>query len=382
MSFLKELSRKNPKFAPVVSTLVCVGIGWERAKSFAEAQQTNPPANGESKTESEKSEAKEQGLATKKLDLPLPSPTAEASAIIETSKPPPEGKKNKNSRLIQMVPLEQRAIQKFESIKTKQEACAILEGKVLTYYDAASLIVGCVQRPIEDPDLLNDLVYKQRKAVAEVPAHVYRIIPFGEPWAAQQNQAMTGSKVCRELNGQYVTSTGTDYFFIEACKKRPFSSYVELQSHNRRNAPVLTVSPEQLEKLGEGKPTDGSYEKEVGALYKIVGDSALSTLGSADGRSKPVRSAADIEALPMISGKEKIDGKKLCAQFNHKVISFYSQLFFITNCQKRPLKELPISIQQRFSERGASIIDMTSAQLDSIPTGKELSEDEALALIK
>jgi hypothetical protein len=84
----------------------------------------------------------------------------------------------------------------------------------------------------------------------------------------------------------------------------------------------------------------------------------------------------------MISGKEKIDGKKLCAQFNHKVISFYSQLFFITNCQKRPLKELPISIQQRFSERGASIIDMTSAQLDSIPTGKELSEDEALALIK
>lgn len=163
MSFLKELSRKNPKFAPVVSTLVCVGIGWERAKSFAEAQQANPPANGESKTESESAKAKEQGVPTEKLDLPLPTATAAASVITETSKTAPEDKKIKSSRLIQMVPLEQRAIQKFESIKTKQEACAILEGKVLTYYDAASLIVGCVQRPIEDPDLLNDLVYKQKK---------------------------------------------------------------------------------------------------------------------------------------------------------------------------------------------------------------------------
>lgn len=382
MSFLKELSRKNPKFAPIVSTLVCVGIGWERVRSFAEAQQTNPPANGESKTESEKGETNAQGVPSDKLDLPLPAATAAAPMFIETDKTSVDDKKSKNARLMQRVPLEQRAIQKFESIKTKQEACALLEGKVLSYYDAASLIVKCVQRPIEDPDLLNILVYKQKKAVTEVPAHIYRLIPFGEPWAAPQNQAMTGSKVCRELNGQYVTSTGTDYFFIEACKKRPFSSYVELQAHNRRNAPVLSVSPEQLEKLGEGKTTDGNYEKEVGALYKMVGDSALSTLGSADGRSKPVRSAEDIEALPLISGKEKIDGKKLCIQFSNKVVSFYSQLFFISNCKKRPLKELPISIQLRFSERGASIIDVTSAQLDSIPTGKELTEDEALTLIK
>lgn len=387
MSFLKELSQKNPKFAPFVGTLLCLGLGWERAHSFAQAQQKEAPPPAKD-TKAEATPAAKAGNTTEKkgekIDLPLPQ--APALAKPETNSEAAKAtdqKTKKRSELLQKVPLELRAVQKFDAVKTKQEACMLLEGKVVTYYDTASFVSGCVQRPIEDVDLLNELVYKQRKTVAEVPAHVYRLIPFGEPWVGKQQQNFTTSKVCRELNGRYVTSTGTDYFVIENCKKRAFSSYVELQAHNKRNAPVLTVSPEQLDKLDEGKTIEGSYDREVGALYRIVGDSALSPLGSADGKAKPVRSAEDLEALPESSGKTtKVDGKKLCKQFNNKVVSFYSQLFYITNCQKRPLKELPIAIQQRFSEQGVNITDMTSAQVDSIPSGKELTEDEALSLIK
>jgi len=387
VSFLKELSEKNPKFAPFVGTLLCLGLGWERAHSFAQAQQKEAPPPAKD-TKAEATPAAKAGNTTEKkgekIDLPLPQ--APALAKPETNSEAAKAtdqKTKKRSELLQKVPLELRAVQKFDAVKTKQEACMLLEGKVVTYYDTASFVSGCVQRPIEDVDLLNELVYKQRKTVAEVPAHVYRLIPFGEPWVGKQQQNFTTSKVCRELNGRYVTSTGTDYFVIENCKKRAFSSYVELQAHNKRNAPVLTVSPEQLDKLDEGKTIEGSYDREVGALYRIVGDSALSPLGSADGKAKPVRSAEDLEALPESSGKTtKVDGKKLCKQFNNKVVSFYSQLFYITNCQKRPLKELPIAIQQRFSEQGVNITDMTSAQVDSIPSGKELTEDEALSLIK
>lgn len=387
MSFLKELSEKNPKFAPFVGTLLCLGLGWERAHSFAQAQQKEAPPPAKD-TKAEATPAAKAGNTTEKkgekIDLPLPQ--APALAKPETNSEAAKAtdqKTKKRSELLQKVPLELRAVQKFDAVKTKQEACMLLEGKVVTYYDTASFVSGCVQRPIEDVDLLNELVYKQRKTVAEVPAHVYRLIPFGEPWVGKQQQNFTTSKVCRELNGRYVTSTGTDYFVIENCKKRAFSSYVELQAHNKRNAPVLTVSPEQLDKLDEGKTIEGSYDREVGALYRIVGDSALSPLGSADGKAKPVRSAEDLDALPESSGKTtKVDGKKLCKQFNNKVVSFYSQLFYITNCQKRPLKELPIAIQQRFSEQGVNITDMTSAQVDSIPSGKELTEDEALSLIK
>jgi hypothetical protein len=385
VSFLKDLSRNNPKFAPFVGTLLCLGIGWERAHSFAQAQQKDvapPPADNKAETTAAKPKI-ENNSAEKskdKIDLPLPqAPREDKPGAGQVT----DQKAQKRTELLQKVPLELRAVQKFDAIKTKQEACALLEGKVLTYYATASFVVGCVQRPIEDADLLNELVYKQRKTVSEVPAHIYRMIPFGEPWVGKNQQTITTSKVCRELNGSYVTSTGTDYFIIENCKKRAFSSYVELQAHNKGNAPVLTVSPEQLDKLDDGKAIEGSYDREVGALYRIIGDSALSPLGSADGRAKPVRSAEELEALPESSGKgSKVDGKKLCKQFNNKVISFYSQLFYITNCQKRPLKELPIAIQQRFSEQGMTIIDMTSAQIEAIPTGKELSEDEALVIIK
>jgi len=380
VSFLKELSRRNPNFAPIVSTLVCVGIGWERAKSFAEAQQA-PVPNAENKPQVESNQQKAPSIG-ERIDLPLPpkeiKPREEISKDKELTK---ETNKRSKAEILQTIPLELRAAQKFQNIKTKAQACQLLEGKILTYYDTASLVVSCVQHPVEDAELLNELVYKQRKPVAEVPAHVYRLMPFGEPLMPNQNLSLTTSKVCRELNGQYVTSTGTDYYYIEACKKRSFSTYVELQAHNRRNAPVRTVSPEQLEKLSGGRPIDGSYDREVGALYRIVGDSSLSTLGSADGRAKPVRSAEELDALPQNSNKN-LDLKKLCSQYNNKVVSFYSQLFFITNCQKRPVKELPIAIQQRFAERGASITDLSSGQLNAIPTGKELSEDEAASLIK
>lgn len=371
MSALKELVKRQPKLAPALSTLICIAIFAERAKSFAQTQEPKldiiPPAPQDTSAEDPQSSTP---AAESKIDLPLPP------AKTDAKRDKPAGKK---TDLLEKIPLEMRAVQKFEGIKTKQEACRILEGKVVTYYDSAALVSGCVQRPVEDPELLNELVFKKKRPVAEIPAHVYRLIPFGDAYAGTEGSAKSSSSSCRDLNGKYVTTTGTDYFFIEACRKRPFSSYVELQAHNRRNNPVLIVAPDQIEKIPLGKPLEGSYDREVNALYKIVGDSALTTLGSKT--TKPVTSTEELEALPDKTAK-KLDGKNLCKQLNNTVVSFYSQLFFITNCQKRPIRELPISVQQRFSDRGKSVLDVSSNQLESIPTGKEMSADEAAEVIK
>lgn len=381
MSALKELVKRQPKIAPIISTLVCIGIFWERAHSFASTQQKGidalpespfgpTPATAQETTADGGAPAAAAAKSVEKLDLPMPPPPA---AVKQKSK--------LKTDLLQTIPLEQRAVQKFENVKTKQQACAALEGKILTYYDSVAVVLNCQQRPVEDPDLLNELVMKQKKSVSEVPAHVYRLIPFGEPWSANQNQSLTQSKVCRELNGKYVTSTGNDYYFIEACKKRAFSNYVELQAHNKRSAPVLTVPPDQIDKIPNGQALEGNYDREVEALYKIIGDSTLSPLSTKNDRKKPVSSAEELEELPLMKGKST-DVKTICKELNQKVVSFYSQLFFITQCQKRPVKELPIEVQQRFAERGASIIDVSSRQLDLIPTGKEMNEEEALDLIK
>jgi len=71
VSFLKELAQKNQKVAPIISTVVCVAIGWERAQSYAQSQNnaadrgtTNPsPAETAGR-------ADEKGGGAAALDLP------------------------------------------------------------------------------------------------------------------------------------------------------------------------------------------------------------------------------------------------------------------------------------------------------------------------
>lgn len=379
MSFLKELARKNQKVAPVVSTLVCVAITWERANSFAQSQNTSSDKDTVT-SEQPKAPKADAVLNNAPGALDLPPLTAERVIVDKVKNEKAKPAKAQTAQTTQqsemMIPLEHRQIKKFDSVKTKKEACSRLEGRVLTYYDTSTFVKNCVQHPIEDANLLNEMVYKKRIPVVEVPAHVYRLIPFGKAWS-RGSSGLTGSKVCRELNGQYVTSTGSDYFFIQGCKKRPFASYSELQAHNSKNLPVRLVSPEELEQLDEGKTIEGSYDREVEALYRIVGDSSMRP--KVDGRNKFIGSAEELEAIPE---QTRTDKKSLCRQFNKKIISFYSQLYYISDCKKRPLNAIPVMVQKKLTESGTQVIDLNSDQIEVIPLGKEMNEDEVLALLK
>lgn len=379
MSFLRELAQKNQKVAPVVSTLVCIAIGWERAKSFAQSQNTSDSAG----TAADGSKGTEEGGVSNTakpaaLDLPplVDQPESTEKEKVQKQKPAKTKVVQAGQTPDMMIPLEHRQIKKFDSVKTKKEACSRLEGRVLSYYDTSTFVRNCVQHPIEDANLLNEMVYKKRIPVVEVPAHVYRLIPFGDPWSSDSS-SVSGSKVCRELNGQYVTSTGSDYFFIQGCKKRPFASYSELQAHNSKNQPVRLVAPEQLDRLDEGKKIEGSYDREVEALYRIVGDSSLRP--KVDGRNKFIGSTEELEAIPE---RATADKKSLCRQYNKKIISFYSQLYYISDCKKRPLNVLPVNVQKKLAESGTQITDLNSDQINTIPLGKEVSEDEALTLLQ
>jgi hypothetical protein len=379
VSFLKELARKNQKVAPVISTLVCVAITWERAQSFAQSQKNSPDTNSpNTELANEVDSRGEQNGTPAALDLP--SLKAENEAPTRAKRKQKSSAKSERVQTTQqsemMIPLEHRQIKKFDSVKTKKEACRRLEGQVLSYYDTSTYVLNCIQRPIEDPNLLNEMVYKKRIPVVEVPAHVYRLIPFGEAWSGDSS-GLSGSKVCRDLNEQYVTSTGSDYYYIQGCKKRPFASYSELQAHNNKNAPVRLVSPDELERLDEGKKIEGSYNREVEALYRIVGDSSLRP--KVDGRNKFIGSTEELEAIP---GAQRADKKFLCRKFNKKIISFYSQLYYIIDCTKRPIASLPVTFQKKLAESGKQVTDLDSAQIDAIPLGKDIGDDEALELLK
>lgn len=356
---LKETVYK--RFANVVSTAAVVLVCAERANSFAQSQQ-NPPQGTQPIVEGEE-----------RLDLSVTGSTDAQNTAAE------EGPKDSR------VPLSQQYLAKFENIKTKAEACALLEGKIVTYYDVASLVRGCRQQTVDDAELLNELVHLRKKQVVEVPARIYRLIPFGRVLSKQDldgekhTTRALSKQECLNLEGDYVTVSGMTYFYIENCKRRAFESYYDLQEHNQGKTAIKTLSPEKLYRIAEGPDMKVKSANQDAILMKMDGDVKWSRLAQANrGVSQGMDSP---ESLQEIQKVRKVDRAEVCRKFNGKVISFYSQIFLLEDCKRRPLTEFTLRLQQTTQARGG-VIDITPEEFKAIPAGKAISAEDALKLLR
>lgn len=284
-------------------------------------------------------------------------------------------------------PLEEARLKQFDRIKTKDQACKEFEGKIVTYYDQTNLIERCRQRPIEDPEFLNEMVHGRGKKVVEVPARVYRLIPFGQPYGREDRFARgagggrkPSQQECNYLNRKYVTVSGMTYYFVEGCKKRPFADYYELQAHSAGKAPIVTITPEMLARLPEGVPMKAKANEEAKILYEIDGDVVWSRLARKEGEKLPSDTPDSLSRIKKKSA-EKVDKSALCSKYNRKVVSFYSQIFFIEGCKKRPIAEMSIALQQRIDDSGG-VSDLTPEQMLAIPEGKQIAEKDVLKAMR
>ena len=348
---LKETVYK--RFANVISTAAVVLICAERANSFAQSQGTI--VEGEERIDF--SSGRDAG---------------------------PDAVPAENAPRESRVPLSERFLEKFEKIKTKAEACELLEGKIVTYYDVASLVRSCKQQTIQDAELLNELVHLKNKIVVEVPARIYRLIPFGRPLSKYDldgggsNNKLTKAE-CQDIEGRYATVSGMTYYFIESCKRRAFESYYDLQEHNKGKTTIITLAPETL------------YRIQAGPGMKVKSDNQESLLMKMDGGVKWSRLArgnrgADLtndtpETLKEILKTQKVDRADVCRKFNGKVISFYSQIYYLEDCRRRVIQGFSIQLQQRVQARGG-VIDITPEEFKAIPAGKDVSEDDVLQRIR
>lgn len=283
-------------------------------------------------------------------------------------------------------PLGETEQRKNSGFKTKEEACKQFEGELVTYYDQASLIENCKQRNIESVEILNALTKLPGKRINEVPASVYRLIPFGSPFTQKDFDELTKKKAavgspCANLPSSYLTATSVTYYFIENCKKRPFKDYFSLESHNKNKKPVATVSDEVLDRIPTGEEiaiTKGEYS----VLYKIDGDSNWSKLYRARNQIESQPDSAESLAKAE-EDAQSVDKASLCKTLNHKVVSYYTQVFFVEDCKIRPIKDFATSIifQQKVDEAGG-VLDVSPYQKQVLVEGKEISVSEALKKLR
>lgn len=356
---LKETVYK--RFANVLGTAAVVLVCAERANSFAQSQKAPPP------TPAPIVEGEER------IDLTSTGNGDEGGA-------PADGGPTESR-----IPLSEQFLAKFETIKTKAEACALLEGKIVTYYDVASLVRGCKQQTIEDAELLNELVHLKRKRVVEVPARIYRLIPFGRPLSKHDLDGGGGTsktltkQECEDVEGRYVTVSGMTYYYIEGCKRRAFESYYDLQEHNKGKTTIMTLTPETLYRITTGPDMKVKSANQDAILMKMDGDVKWSRLARSN---RGVESGNDTpESLQEIQKVRKVDRAEVCRKFNGKIVSFYSQVYFLEDCKRRPLAEFSLRLQQSAQARGG-IIDITPEEFKAIPAGKAITEEDALKLLR
>jgi hypothetical protein len=279
--------------------------------------------------------------------------------------------------------------QKFKSITTKAQACKAFEGMIVTYYDITSLISNCKQRQIEDPHILTTLLAQRNLKIEELPASIYRLIPFGDPYTREDllTKRSTGSKTvtpeeCNYFEKKLVSASGLTYYYVENCKLRAFEDYYALQEFNTKKDTLISVSPDQLSRFSLGKPMDVSSKREEALLMKMNGDVGWSRLNK--GSDVTNLKSDNPESLWKIEKNisKSVSKSDVCKTKEGTVVSFYSRVYLISNCTKRLVSNFNINIQKIIEEKIGSIEDLTNKEYQSLPEGKNINTQDLLSNLK
>lgn len=261
--------------------------------------------------------------------------------------------------------------EKSDGVQKLSEMCELYEGKVIAFAGSLSLIDRCQQRVIEDTQVLNDLIIDGKKQVIDVPSAVVRTIPFGKPFLANRGLKKnpdSNAYKCSRFEGRYVTNDGENFFFVEKCHRRLFVSFEDFTYHNQENRPVLAATPEEFEVLLPGRVMEVRPTNEPEILYKVDGDIYWSRLFP---KGKVERSGEDslkkIETIDM--ERKKFSGRaELCSRYEGKIVSFYSKLFLIEKCLRRPLVNVSLDVQTSLAD-DFEPQDLSAEQYRVIPEG-------------
>lgn len=351
MTWLVEFMRKRPRLAQALGSLAAFTLVVGQMSAFQASQ----------------AQAFEDPDIEVLRSTPTPSPDKESL----------RSRSEEKTR-----PLSEALEIRFKDVKDRQAACKRLEGKILTYLDQTSYVRDCKQERINDPEALNHLVGVRRLEVVEVPARVFRLVPFGKDY---EDGLRLGGKAtaaeCADLEGKYVSLSGDSYYWIKDCKKRRFPDFYSMQMHKKSQEPIQAVSPQLFSKIPEGPAMAEDKQSEMKVLYGLDSDITWRPLfrerkGAGDTLDD---SPGQIRKDQKETSGESLDA--LCKKLDRRIVSFYSQIFFVDACRRRPVKEFTIEIQ-RYADETGGVLDLTSTQYGRLKAGPAIAREDLINKIR
>lgn len=226
--------------------------------------------------------------------------------------------------------------QEFTAAEVQSE-CRKHEGKFIAYYDKIFKVEKCKRREVLSTDDQPNPVLQGAKIRAVEGISIAKI-PAGEPIEIDSPSTKPN---CLRLEGRYILSRGDDIYFIEKCKKRfipDWDTYADhAQKRGKRGLEIFELAEAEFQAIKAGEPIKSVLDEE----YKKLLD-------------------AD-------KGADVIPINEACKGLNNKFVTYYSRVYRIEGCKKRPMNAEAFMMKNSHLK----LTELSSEQWISLPTGKE-----------
>jgi hypothetical protein len=217
-----------------------------------------------------------------------------------------------------------------------QTECRKYEGKLISFYDQIFQVKACKRHEIVQDDTRQGIVKGQNIEV--VKAETISKIPLGD------SLGTSGPSInlsCNKIEGHYLMTRGDEVYFVEKCKRRLFPDWDTYAEHatkkGKKGQAILEVSETDLAKIKAGED------------YKSILDDEYRKLLDAD---------KGIDLIPL---------EEACKGLNGKFVAYYSRIYRIEKCKKRPVDAEQFGVKNpRYK-----LEELSGEQWISLPNGQE-----------
>lgn len=231
------------------------------------------------------------------------------------------------------------------NLKMPDQACKILNKKIVTYIDSIFFVKNCKLMKITDPEVSNQLIQIHKKEIINLPPDLYAKMQLSKDYTYfdyekdfNDDSEFQLVNLCEKYNNNIVTSNNLSYYYIENCKKRIFNNDKELYYFSKKSKPIFSLKPRMLAVFPNGKPI--VVEKKNEESIFAVSESEI---------------------------KQNLPPKKvLCKNLENKIVSFHDSIFFLSKCQLYVIKDFSLEIQQKADSYGG-IKELSVQQAIGIP---------------
>ncbi len=239
---------------------------------------------------------------------------------------------------------EQASVRKVFTRQEIQRFCAQHKDRLIAYYGEVYQVEKCTRRVIQNSKTLARMIAKGAK-VSDVDGDVIAAIPEGEP--LDNDLIRQSIRTCKVLNGQYVSYSSVDVYFVEGCKRRLLPDWTTYINHrdvrDDERGEIMSLSWEEFVALQEGTHIPSVVDDMFARL--LQGD----------------------------AGVDIIPADEACEGINDKVVTYYDKMYRIEKCRKREILN-PGDVLQGFVEKTTKFHELTSQQWLSLPSGAPIGK--------